>query len=341
MTSRILLAFVLTTSLLSPVVAQKQQPPKQQGDVVRIDTNLVQIDVVVTDKAGRQVTDLKPEDFEVSEDRKKRQVTYFSYIATGKASQPDNVAGNSAEPPTTEASIKPARLKREQVRRTVALVIDDLGLSLESFDFARRALAKFVDEQMQPSDLVAVLRTSAGVGILQQFTSDKRQLHAAIESVRWNPLGRGGLSPGGTMNEASINAEIRDNIQFNEEMEESRAGMYSVGTIGTMNAIVHGMGEMPGRKSIVLISEAFQMFYAQGKNMQLIQDLRRLTDEANANSVAIYTIDASGLQSYTFTASDKVAGYSYVIDPDVMAASGGPVSPNSPPSGSSPATAGA
>ena len=50
--------------------------------------------------------------------------------------------------------------------------------------------------------------------------------------------------------------------------------------------------------------------------MQLVQALQRLTDEANANSVTIYTVDASGLQSHTFTASDKVAGYSYVIDPN-------------------------
>ena len=104
-----------------------------------------------------------------------------------------------------------------------------------------------------------------------------------------------------------------------KRLEESRAGQYSVGTIGTMNAIMRGMGEMPGRKSIVLISEAFQMFTAQGRNVELIQELGRLTDEANANSVTIYTIDASGLQSYTFKASDKVAGYSYVIDPEVMA----------------------
>ena len=317
-----LLALVLTISLLAPIAAQQ---PTKQGEVVRVDTNLVQIDVVVTDKAGKQVTDLRPEDFEVSEDGKKRQVTHFSYIATGKpiASQPDSAA-NPEESRKTEEPVRPAQLKREQVRRTVALVIDDLGLSFESFDFARRALAKFVDEQMQPNDLVAVLRTSAGVGVLQQFSSDKRQLHAAIERVRWNPVGRGGLNPGGTMNEQSINADIRDNNQFIEEMEESRAGQYSVGTIGTVNAIVRGMSEMPGRKSIVLISEAFRLFSAQGRNVQLVQELRRLTDEANANSVAIYTIDASGLQSYTFQASDKVAGYSYVIDPQTLAASGGP-----------------
>ena len=327
MTRQILLAFVLTFSLGLPVIGQQ---PSKQGDVVRVTTNLVQIDVVVTDKNGRQITDLTPEDFEVFEDGERRQVTNFSYIAAGVSDAPVDSGKPSGTPSKSEVVVKPAQLKRDQVRRTVALVIDDLGLSFESFGYAREALTKYVDEQMQPNDLVAVLRTSKGSGVLQQFTSDKRQLKAAINSVRWNPQGRGGLSPVGTLNEQSIGADIRDNIQFMEEAEETRAGQYSVGTIATMNAIVRGLGDMPGRKSIVLISEAFRMFSAQGRNVQLIQALRSLTDEANANSVAIYTVDASGLQSYTIEASDKVAGYSYLIDPELMAGPGG-VAGNDPP----------
>src|SRR5215207_5514949 len=121
MKKEVLLAFLLTISLLAPTAAQ--QPPQRQPtkqDVITIETNLVQIDVVVTDKNGRQVIDLKPEDFEVSEDGKKRVVTHFSYIATGKpAAEP------GAQPePKVEGPVKPARLQREQVRRTVALVID-------------------------------------------------------------------------------------------------------------------------------------------------------------------------------------------------------------------------
>jgi VWFA-related protein len=321
MTRQTLIALGLSFSLLTPVIAQE---PAKQGDVLRITTNLVQLDVVVTDKDGRPVADLSPDDFEVSEDGKKQQITNFSYISAVDSAvpRPDPPASTSTSKKPVEP-VMPAQLSREQVRRTVALVIDDLGLSFESFGYARKALSEFVDEQMQPNDLVAVLRTSKGVGVLQQFTSDKRQLHAAIASLRWNSLGRGGISPVGTLNEQSIGADIQSNIQYNEEAEETRAGQYSVGTIGMMNAIVRGLGEMPGRKSIVLVSEAFRLFSAQGRNVQLINSLRNLTDEANANSVAIYTVDASGLQSYAIEASDRVAGYSYLIDRDLLAASGG------------------
>ena len=73
-------------------------------------------------------------------------------------------------------------------------MVDDLGLSFESIGILRRALKKFVDEQIQPGDLVAIIRTAGGAGVLQQFTSDKRQLHAAIERVKYNLMGRADVS---------------------------------------------------------------------------------------------------------------------------------------------------
>ena len=338
--SVITILFLLFTTVLGQRLASSPEKPTQtppaQDEPVRVTTNLVQADVTVTDKEGKPVRDLRPEDFEILEEGKRQQLTHFSYIsAAASDSIPAKSESAPSETATSGAGMPTIHLKREQVRRTIALVVDDLGLSFDSMGFVRGALRTFLDEQMLPTDLVAILRTSGGEGTQQQFTSDKRQLHVAIERVRWNPQGRAGLSPFASLNEQSIGADIRDAIQFTEEMEDSRAGQYSVGTIGAINSIVRGLGDMPGRKSVVLISEAFRMFTAQGRNTQLVQSLASLTDQANANSVAIYTLDASGLQTYAFEASDKVAGYSYLIDPALMAASGGGqyggVVPNPPP----------
>src|SRR3989442_1704303 len=81
----------------------------------------------------------------------------------------------------------------EQVRRSIALVVDDLGLSFESVYYVRNAIKKFVDQQMKPGDLVAIIRTGAGVGALQQFTTDKQLLYAAIDRIKWNAYGRSGI----------------------------------------------------------------------------------------------------------------------------------------------------
>ena len=79
--------------------------------------------------------------------------------------------------------------------RTVALVVDDLGLSFASTYEIRKAVRKFVDSQILPEDLVAIVRTAGGVGALQQLTTDKRVLHAAIDNIRWTATSRFGIGP--------------------------------------------------------------------------------------------------------------------------------------------------
>src|SRR5215207_813516 len=317
---------LLLFSLLSLTVAQNPAPSTErqekpgQEDVVKITSNLVQIDVVVTDKDGKQVTDLRPDDFEISEDGKRQQITNFSYVSAETTPARPTAGGNA---PAAVGPAPPlAPLQRGQVRRTIALVVDDLGLSFESVASVRAGLRKFVDEQMQPNDLVTILRTSAGAGGAQQFTSDKRLLYAAIERVRWYPQGRGGLSATPTLNEPTVGSDFRDTAQAANEAEESRAGINSVGTFSTVGAIVQGLARMPGRKSLVLVSEAFRLFSAQGRNIQLINAMSRLVNQANEASVSIYTVDASGLQTDTLDAQDQPAARAYLINPELFALAG-------------------
>ena len=172
------------------MVAQVPKVSPTPEEVVKISTNLIQVDVTVTDRDGKIVTDLKPEDFEIMENGQKQSISNFSFISrlAGGARVGDTGSGNptSGEPDAAQP------LRQDNVRRTVSIVVDDLNLSFASVYYTRKALTRFVDEQMQPYDLVAIIRTGGGVGALQQFTSDKRLLHAAIERLRWNPLGAGG-----------------------------------------------------------------------------------------------------------------------------------------------------
>jgi VWFA-related protein len=338
------LAFVLLLSLVVSTLSQTPaarpaptQPPQQpqqdksaDDEVVRITTNLVQVDVTVTDKKGQPVTDLRADEIEILEDNRPQKITNFSYVSLEGAAKPIATA-----PPAdkTAPPVPPARLRPEDVRRTVALVVDDLSLSFESANFTRQALKKFVDQQMQPGDLVAIIRTGGGIGALQQFTSDKRQLYAAIERVRFNLLGRGNISafaplgndPFASNNRQSPNGE--DASQENERSVNSRSAadelgdfrdeIFSIGTLGAINYIVRGMRELPGRKSILLMSEGFPLFRRGGSNRQgevdnyrILEALRRLTDLASRASVVIYTLDARGLQTLGLTAEDNTSGMS-------------------------------
>src|SRR5215213_972671 len=85
------LALFLGLSLFVTALGQNPQgtPAQQRGDdddeVVRITTNLVQVDAVVTDKSGKLVTDLKPEDVEIFEDGRPQKITNFSFVSTEDA----------------------------------------------------------------------------------------------------------------------------------------------------------------------------------------------------------------------------------------------------------------
>lgn len=56
-------------------------PATDDEDVVKISTTLIQVDVSVTDKNGKQVTDVKPEDFEIFENGSRQEITNFSYVS--------------------------------------------------------------------------------------------------------------------------------------------------------------------------------------------------------------------------------------------------------------------
>jgi VWFA-related protein len=182
-------------------------------------------------------------------------------------------------------------------------VVDDLGLSFDSIVQVRQSLSKWVDMEMQPGDLVAVIRTSAGMGALQQFTADKRLLHAAIDRVRLT-VGRVGISSFGAL-EGADNGGV-DRTAFNQEVEQH----YSVGSMGAIQYVVQGLRELPGRKAVVLFSESMRLTFADGRSQFVEQQLRRLIDAANRSSVVIYAIDPRGVVYTGLTAEDRTAGMS-------------------------------
>jgi VWFA-related protein len=275
----------------------RQQAPDE--DVVRVSTSLVQVDAVVVDKDGRAVTDLRPEDFRLVEDGKPRTITEFSFVSTAGAATPlSGPKPPESNPRAVEGSAPapPARLAPGRARRTIALLVDDVGLSFESTAYVRKALTKFVDEQMQPGDLVAVIRTSGGAGSLQQFTSDRGQLRAAIERLRWYPVGRGGVAAVETMypeDQDDVGLLLRGN-RASTKIDASGFEHFG-GSVGALGYVVRGLGRFPGRKSVVLISDSFPAAGA----------LKGITDEANRTSVVIYTMDPRGFTKFGLTADDS------------------------------------
>lgn len=316
---RLVLTFYSCLFLLA-VSASAQVPtsgaPEPDDDIVKISTTLIQIDAVVTDKKGNVVTDLTAKDFEIFENGKKQEISNFSFVTANRAAAaPGSERTLEASKNKNAVPIPAAKIKPEQVRRTYALVVDDLGLSFPSVFFVREALKKFVDEQVAEGDLVAIIRTGGGIGALQSFTSDKRQLLANINKLKWNPQGRGGVgafAPIDSTNLPRNNAADADNSKdFEAATEEFRNDNFSIGTLGALNYIIRGMDTLPGRKSLVLFSEGFQT-YTKDRGMRtptrIAAALRFLADRANRSAVSIYTLDPRGLDAPgSATAEDDIS----------------------------------
>ena len=283
----------------SPAPGSAPQKSPVQEEVVKITTNLVQVDVSVVDKNNNPVADLKPEEFEIKEDDHVQKITNFSYVSSEVSAPAASTSPAPAEKNAPPPAVPPSTLRPSQVKRTMALVVDDIGLALESTEPVRKALRKFVDEQMQPGDLVAIIRTSGGMGVLQQFTSDKRQLLAAINDIRWRPSGRSGATSAEKMeNRYDSTDEIKELLQFRSEF-------LSAGTFGALSYVIRGLKDLPGRKSIIFFSESLRVTNEKGRVDRLLTAMQRVTDEANRASVVIYTQDASGLQPLNYTAADS------------------------------------
>src|SRR2546430_8865065 len=297
-----------TTEPPKPATAQ---PEAESQDVVKITTNLVQVDAVVT-KDGKQVTDLKGEDFQLFEDGKPQTITEFSYISN-VPTVPSNVAVTPPGKDKNAAPVIPPAVRPHDVRRTIALVIDDLGMSFQSVSLARSQARKFVNEQLQPNDLVAIIHTSGEVGALQQFTTDRRMLYNAIDRLRWYPCSRAGINVFGPIGSPTTPPELPCGSSRNIN-----------GTLQVLRFIVEGMRDLPGRKSLVLMSDQLPVETQDPATTTLnpgdgdLADdrtnyrgqLKKVAELAIRASVVIYAVDTRGLAYTGITVADDFRGTS-------------------------------
>jgi VWFA-related protein len=336
--------FLLPVTLglfLTVAFAQQPTPSPPEDQVVRISTDLIQIDVTVTDKNGKVVPGLGMDDFEVYENGEKQTLTTANFMRklvggatiggqNAGAAKPGDVITAGPQTPITPGS----------VRRTIAIVVDDLNMSFGSVYYARKALHRFVDQQMEPGDLVAIIRTAGAVGALQQFTSDKRLLTAAVDAIRWNPLTSEveALTPTGqTAQEVSERFTTESNVvaqragqdtsgrlsnmrphesitqtkarDFNDLKNANplQAGIYAQASLGAMRYIVQGMNELPGRKVMMLFSDGVEIASdgTKSRNSVVYEMLQDLAEFANRSSVVVYTFDTKGMKSMSIQASDS------------------------------------
>ncbi len=194
---------------------------------IRIGVEEIRLDAVVLDGKGRQITGLTAEDFELYQDDQLQKINAAYYIGDHSASAVKSTV--PSKPLKGVPPIPSPMMTRDRAQRVLIFVVDDLSMNFEYVHHARMALGKFLEDQMQPGDLVAILRTSHGISALQMFSSDKRHLLKLVENIRWG-----------------------DNVRFN--MSEDELHSIFDGQLSTLSYSVRALENMPGRKAVLLIT---------------------------------------------------------------------------------------
>ena len=306
---------VVVCAVVTVAASQAPSPPLAQVPRFRVAVDVVSIDAVVTDRSGDVVRDLTAADFEVLQDGKPQTVRFAQFVPvmTAGVSTTAKAVGSSAIPAPSTSPIA-----REHVQRTIVVVVDDLGLSVEGMNNVRQALRGFVDTSLLPTDLVAIVRTGESRGMLQSLTNDREMLHAAIDALRYNNQSRKGVSPTGDVVQVGLLAPQVD------EVSALQRSVSTAGSLAALNLVVQGARDVPGRKTVIFASEGFQLTIGtDAKNIpdvdpRVRNSVDHVIDQATRSGVVIYAIDGQGLQTGGLRASDDIHSIDTSRNADAM-----------------------
>jgi VWFA-related protein len=265
----------------------------QQRDLVfRSSSNLVIVDAFVRDKSGKEIADLKPEDFALLEDGKPQKIAVFDYqhLATTPLAAPSNATATVAAAPRAAAerlSVTPALPggSKYQGRRLIVLLFDLSSMQPAEQVRATASARKFLGQQMTPADLVSVMTFSNDLKTLQDFTADRDLLDEAIHKIAigegsdLNVTGDTGDSANGEDTGASFVADESEFNIFNTDLK-----------LSALETAAKTLGALPEKKAVV--------YFSSGINKTGVENQSQLRSTVNAAvraNVSFYPVDARGL----------------------------------------------
>ncbi|MFL6211789.1 MAG: VWA domain-containing protein [Pyrinomonadaceae bacterium] len=308
------------------VNAQAQtQPGRADDEIVRVQANLVNLDLTVKDKKGHYITDLKAEDFTVYEDGVPQQVLFFDPPLAGSnnTTQPAPVADAAANTKTNVAPPTRPRAPAGVPRNIISLVLDEQTTEQTNLKQVREGTLTYIRERIDDSDAVAVFAIAGGLQLLQPFTQDKARLLATVEraygsatankNFEQRDLAAGiaqlsaaaagapdalaaaqqadspaAQAAGSTAAQALVAAHA---LQQFQKLRTALSLQQSRPILAALAAICEALRDVPGKKTLVLFSQGFVAPEV------LDWQVRSTIDIANRANVAIYIIDSGGLSA--------------------------------------------
>jgi len=297
---------LLTTPFLFLLLARVNG---QDNVTFSTDVHLVVIDVSVKDKSGKVIPDLKKGDFTLMEDGKPQQIGVFEFqkldteqalppvpatkdVKVAAAVVPAAVAP-APKPTSSGLSGNPKPIIRFQDRRLVAMLFDFSTMPTADQARAQKNALEFLEHQLKPADLVAIMTAGTGpLKIEQDFTDDKDRLVEVIKKFSIGEAadlaglsGNGGDSTSGEDNGSAFNADETEFNIFNNDRK-----------LVTLQNAAKLLASFPEKKALLYFSSGIEQTQgSQGLGNDNQAQLESAVNAAKRANVAFYPIDTRGL----------------------------------------------
>lgn len=315
--------FFALLTLGLPVVGQTQTQPAspQSDDVLRINTELVQTDVMVFDRRGQFVDGLKPEQFVLTLNGQAKNVSLFERVTSGSSLEAVQINSSRSTSTVTDKNTanRPGRL--------IFFFADDLHLSGESLARGRKALLHFIESQLNPEDRVAIVSSSGQIGFLQQLTDNSAVLHEAIARLNYKKSTE--TYAGSTRiseyvasriqsGDRSLFAYLMESVKLEYGMGlgslrgdhgndsagqaarllrsrigqiNSQSKLAANNTLSVLESLMKSSANMPGRKLVFFLSDGFIVDARRSISQDILHQVTRIAAQSGA---VVYPVDMRG-----------------------------------------------
>jgi len=243
-----------------PQASQAAAPAEPSGVVIQKETKLVLVDAVVTDKKGNYVHDLTQNVFKVYEDNKEQAISSFSSGAEA-VTQPNGQ------------------------RHYLILFFDNSTMAAPDQIQARGAAQKFIEANASPESLMAVVDFGGSLRIVQNFTANASLLSAAVSGVKTSAVDPNAPPPDVTVASTAMPPLGMSSLLNAQADFGARTMLLAV------RSVAKNLRSIPGRKMMILFSGGFPL------TPENESELTATIDACNKSNVAIYAVDARGLQA--------------------------------------------
>lgn len=262
---------------------------QETGPVFRTTTNLVIVNVFVRDRSGRDIAGLTKDDFTVLEDGRPQRIAIFEFQRLEGGEPPQAPA---SAPPRSESrsgiirAAAPGKVQYQD-RRLLVLFFDHSSMPPADQVRAHEAALKFIQEQMQPQDLVAILTYSTQLKVEQDFTDDREVLARVIRSFQTGESSE--LAAEGATPEPEEESEEEADVAFT--VDESEFNIFNTDRkLSALERAARMLAALPEKKALIYFSSGIGRTGVENDSQ-----LRSTINAAVRANVSFYPVDARGL----------------------------------------------